>query len=234
MGKGNMWYTGWSLLILQKCLMFLIFFLSLFIIIFIWNNFKRIKHYSMEKVTRGLLESFHECLICKNYIRSRKMKVSQAERHAQQVQSKLDSKLLIPLPPIGHTALCPKGLSLLILDHSGEWHCQRVLMDNVFPFYFSEAPSICLCCLTSPAAEQRKRQWYFMWDHWMIPSYPNCSWAHLFPHCFLWSAVSMLKACLCLWATCASVLPRAAVPQKVCCTSSYNSIELMRWDKVAC
>lgn len=50
----------------------------------------------MEKVTRGLLESFHECLICKNYIRSRKRKVSQAERHSQQVQSKLDSTLLIP------------------------------------------------------------------------------------------------------------------------------------------
>lgn len=59
----------------------------------------------MEKVTRGLLESFHECLVCKNYIRSRKKKVSQAERHSQQVQSKLDSTVLIPLPAMGHTAV---------------------------------------------------------------------------------------------------------------------------------
>lgn len=103
-----MWYTGWSLLILQKCLMFLIFFLSLLIIIFIWNYFKRVKHYSMEKVTRGLLESFHECLISKNYIRSRKRKVSQAERHSQQVQSKLDSTLLIPSASYGtHCSVCP-------------------------------------------------------------------------------------------------------------------------------
>lgn len=49
---------------------------------------------SMEKATRGLLESFHLCLICKNYIRPRKRKMSQ--RHAQQVRNKQGSTLLIP------------------------------------------------------------------------------------------------------------------------------------------
>lgn len=87
-----MWYAVWSLLILQKYLMFLICWLSLLIIIFIWNSFKSI----MEKATTGLLESFHLCLICKNYIRPRKGKMSQTKRHAQQVKNKQGSMLLIP------------------------------------------------------------------------------------------------------------------------------------------
>lgn len=49
----------------------------------------------MEKATRVLLESFHLCLICKNYIRLRKRKMSQTERHAQQVKSKQDNLLQI-------------------------------------------------------------------------------------------------------------------------------------------
>lgn len=50
----------------------------------------------MEKATRGLLESFHLCLICKNYIRMRRRKMSQTERRAQQVKNKQGNTLLIP------------------------------------------------------------------------------------------------------------------------------------------
>jgi len=59
---------------------------------------------SMEKATRDLLEYFHFCLICKNYIRPRKRKMSQTERHAQQVKNNQGSTLLIP--SISYRTLC--------------------------------------------------------------------------------------------------------------------------------
>lgn len=157
------------------------FFLSLFIIIFIWNYFKRIKHYSMEKVTRGLLEYFHECLICKNYIRSRKRKVSQEESHAQQVQSRLDSKLLIP--SASHETHCTVPQRSVLADLGPQWGMalsngsDGQCLSSLLP-WGSHPPA---CAANIPSSRAIKG----MESFWMIPSYPNYSGAHLFPHCFL-------------------------------------------------
>lgn len=109
----------------------------------------------MEKVTRGLLESLHECLVCKNYIRSRKRKVSQAERHAQQVQSKLDSTLLIPSASYGtHHSVPQRSVLTDLGPQRGTALSEDPLMDNAFPFYFPGAPIHLPVLLTSSTAEQ--------------------------------------------------------------------------------
>lgn len=137
-----------------------------------------------------------------------------------------------PLPAMGHTTVCPKGLSSLILDHRGERHCQRILWWTM-PFLFISLglPSTCLCC-SHPQQQSNKRgsgiscgitEW-FQATQTILELI--CSPTVISKVQF--DGVSMLWACL--WATFASVLPRAAVPQKMCCTTFI--LQLHRADEM--
>lgn len=82
---------------------------------------------SMEKATTRSLESFHSCLICKNYIRLRKRKMSQTERHAQQVKIKWGSTLLMCASQLQDKVSVPWRS---VLTHPGPQRRMALLKDS--------------------------------------------------------------------------------------------------------
>lgn len=175
-----MWCAGWSLLILQKCLMFLICWLSLSIIIFIWNSLKAWSIMSMEKATRCSLESFHSCLIWKITSDWGKGKWVKQKGMHNRWRSNRAAHFWCALLSCRTQRVFPEGLSSLILDHRGEWHCWRALMVNVLPFYFHVVPIHSPSLFTSSTACQQMKQ--FRQDHWITVLGTG---AHLLPHWFL-------------------------------------------------
>lgn len=149
---------------------------------------------------------------------------------------------------MGHVAVCPEGLSSLILDHKGEWHHQRVLMKKnaLFFYYFflfisMGLLSTCLHCLH---LQQHSNKWgngisggitewlQATWTILELINYPT-----VIPKVQLMESLCFKRVSVSEPLSRAGMLPcspgQPSHRKRVALHSSYDGVELMRWDKVA-
>lgn len=144
---------------------------------------------------------------------------------------------------MGHVAVCPEGLSSLILDHTGEWHHQRVLMKNALFFFFISMGllSTCLHCLH---LQQHSNKWGNGISggitEWLQAT---STILELINYPTVISKVELMESLCFKRVSVSEPLSRAGMlpcspgqPSHRKCValhSSYDGVELMRWDKVA-